>query len=120
PVSLDSVQDCRQGVSATAPRMRAAAWRTSSSPIAGTCPGAGIEAGPAARLLFMSTPGIAAAARNGLDFPGGGTTFGAMELPHDRPPNDRPGPDRPLFEAELRPHRSLSPRGFMILMAVFG
>ncbi len=29
-------------------------------------------------------------------------------------------PDRPLFEALLRPHRSLSPRGFLILMGVVG
>jgi len=78
---------------------------------------------------------MAAAARNGLDFLPRGTTFDAMEAPHDRSLHDRPadngmpddgspygrpGPDRPLFEAELRPHRSLSPRGFMILMSVFG
>lgn len=43
-----------------------------------------------------------------------------MEPQHDRPLHDSSSQNRPLFEAELRPHRSLSPRGFMILMAVFG
>ena len=31
-----------------------------------------------------------------------------------------PQPIPPLFEAELKPHRSLPPRGFLILMCVFG
>jgi uncharacterized membrane protein len=37
-----------------------------------------------------------------------------MEPQHDRPHGG------PLFEAELKPHRSLPPRGFLILMCVFG
>jgi len=32
------------------------------------------------------------------------------------PVTSPPGPDQPLFDAELTPHRSLSPRGFLILM----
>ncbi|MEO3427785.1 DUF2244 domain-containing protein [Pelagibius sp. CAU 1746] len=37
-----------------------------------------------------------------------------------RAPGDNPPPearDKTLFDAELRPHRSLSPRGFLLLMA---
>lgn len=37
-----------------------------------------------------------------------------------QPPPNPPPPERPVFEAELRPHRSLPPRGFLILMCVFG